>query len=80
MESVASTQVDSDRFSALDEDQFAAGPTLLDSLTEDLFMAPPNFNLGNVAALVLGVLVAQMRMIVVLSAPSLVAPSTASKP
>ena len=45
---VASTQVDSGRFSALDEDQFAAAPTLLDSLTEDLSMAPPHFNLGDV--------------------------------
>ena len=37
---VASTQVDSGRF--------AAAPTLLDSLTEDLSMAPPHFNLGEI--------------------------------
>ena len=44
---VASAQVHSGRFSALDEDQFAAAPTLLDSLTEDLSMAAPHTNLGD---------------------------------
>ena len=45
---VASTHVDSGRFSALDEDQFAAAPTLLDSLTGIfLSMAPPHSNLGD---------------------------------
>ena len=45
--SVAPTQVDSGRFSALDEDS-AVAPTLLDFLAEDLSLAPPHTNLGDV--------------------------------
>ena len=45
---VASPKVDSGRFSALDEDQSAIAPTLLDSLAEDLLVAPPHTNLGDV--------------------------------
>ena len=37
---VAPTQADSGRFSALDADQLAVSPTLLDSLAEDLSVAP----------------------------------------